>query len=77
MFQSSVLDVNTHININEREKLNEKNLMFITLSHLFITLYLMLVNDTIKDWGLIVYTLLYNLYSLMFKVSYNFLPVVS
>ena len=55
----------------------KKTRMFITLLHLFITLYLLFINDTIKEWGLIVYTLLYNLYSLMFKVSCNFLPVVS
>ena len=62
----------------------KKTRMFITLLHLFITLHLLFntlhllfVNDTIKEWGLIVYTLLYNLYSLMFKVSCNFLPVVS
>ena len=76
MLQSSILDVNTYINIMKGRLINEKTCMFITLLHLFITLYLLFVNDTIKEWGLIVYTLLYNLYSLMFKVSCNFLTIV-
>ena len=55
----------------------KKTRMFITLLHLFITLLHLFVNDTIKEWGLIVYTLLYYIYYLNVKVSYNFLPVVS
>ena len=56
MLQSSVLDVNTYINIMKGRLINEKNRMFITLLHLFITLHLMFitlhlmfVNDTIKE----------------------------
>ena len=49
MFQSSVLDVNTYINIMKGRLINEKTRMFITLPHLFITLNLMFVNDTIKE----------------------------
>ena len=49
MFQTSVLDVNTYINKMKRRLINEKTRMFITLPHLFITLNLMFVNDTIKE----------------------------
>ena len=49
MFQSSVYDVNTYINIMKGRLINEKTRMFITLHHLFITLYLLFVNDTIKE----------------------------
>ena len=42
MFQTSVLDVNTYINIM-KGVLNEKNLMFITSHLMFIILYLMFI----------------------------------
>ena len=50
----------------------KKTRMFITLLHLFITLYLLFVNDTIKEWGLIVYTLLYYTYYLFVSWFYNY-----
>ena len=77
MLQSSIYDVNTYINIMKGRLINEKTRMFITLLHLFITLHLLFVNVTLKDWGLIGYTLLYYIYYLNVKVSCNFLPVVS
>ena len=43
MFQSSVLDVNTYINIMKGRLINEKTCMFITLLHLFITLHLLFI----------------------------------
>ena len=50
----------------------KKTRMFITLLHLFITLHLLFVNDTIKEWGLIVYTLLYYIYYLFVSWFYNY-----
>ena len=43
MLQSSIYDVNTHINIMKGRLINEKNRMFITLLHLFITLRLLFI----------------------------------